>query len=202
MTAENAAVIHPLALRVMHWTTAVAVTVMILSGWRIYDAAPIWDFEFPRDLTLGGWLAGALAWHFAAMWLFGANLLGYLLYGALTGHFRRRLLPLSLRDAGRVILDAAAGRESHAPGRYNAAQRLAYVLAIAALLLAILSGLALWKPVQLQEIAAVMGGYEGARRAHFFAMSALVLFIVGHVALALGAKGALLSMVTGRAAPE
>jgi thiosulfate reductase cytochrome b subunit len=199
---EEKHVIHPLALRVLHWVNALAVIIMILSGWRIYDAAPIWNFEFPRGLTLGGWLAGALAWHFAAMWLLGANLVAYLLYGVLTGHFRRRLLPLSLAGAWRDIRDAVAGETAHAPGRYTAAQRVAYVFAILAIVVAILSGLALWKPVQLQELAAVMGGYEGARRVHFFAMTALVLFILLHVALAVSVKGVLRPMVTGRAEPE
>ncbi|MEK4032736.1 cytochrome b/b6 domain-containing protein [Methylocystis sp. IM3] len=199
MNEKEDSVIHPLALRVLHWINAVAVIVMILSGWRIYDAAPIWDFEFPRGLTLGGWLAGALAWHFAAMWLLGANLLAYLLYGLLTGHFRRRLLPLSPSGAWRDMRGAPAPR---APGRYNAMQRIAYVFAILAVLAAIVSGLAVWKPVQLQELAAVMGGYEGARRLHFFAMAALVLFIVMHVAQAVRVKGLLRPMVTGRAEPE
>lgn len=201
MRHESETVINPLALRVLHWTNAVAVVVMILSGWRIYDAAPIWNFEFPRDLTLGGWLAGALAWHFAAMWLLGANLVTYLLYGVLTGHFRRRLLPLSPAAAWREIAGAHLGA-ARAPGRYGPLQRLAYVFSILAVVVAILSGLALWKPVQLQALAAVMGDYEGARRVHFFAMAALVLFIVPHVALALGMKGVLWPMITGRPEPE
>lgn len=201
MGRESETVIFPLVLRVLHWTNAAAVIVMILSGWRIYDAAPIWNFEFPRDLTLGGWLAGALAWHFAAMWLLGANLVGYLLYGLITGHFRRRLLPLSPAVACREIAGARLGA-GHAPGRYSPLQRVAYVFAILAIVVAILSGLALWKPVQLQEVAAVMGGYEGARRLHFFAMAALALFIVPHVALALSVKGVLRPMITGRPEPE
>jgi thiosulfate reductase cytochrome b subunit len=170
---------------------------MILSGWRIYNAAPIWPFVFPPGFTLGGWLAGALAWHFAAMWLLGANLLAYLLYGLLTGHFRRRFLPFAPGDAVQDLRNITAGRAAHEPGRYNAAQRLAYALAIVAIIAAILSGLALWKPVQLQELAALMGGYEGARRIHFAAMTALVLFIVGHVWIALRA-GVVGPMITGR----
>ncbi|MGJ0507800.1 MAG: cytochrome b/b6 domain-containing protein [Methylocystis sp.] len=190
--------VHPLALRLLHWINALAVLIMILSGWRIYNAAPIWDFVFPAGFTLGGWLAGALAWHFAAMWLLGANFLAWLLYGALTGHFRRRLTPIAPVAAWRDLRDLAAGRMAHEPGRYNAAQRLAYAVALLAILVAIVSGLALWKPVQLHELAALMGGYEGARRLHFAAMTALVVFIVAHVALALGVKGALAPMITGR----
>ncbi len=202
MKNKRDVVIHPLAVRLLHWVNAFAVIVMILSGWRIYDAAPIWSFEFPRDLTLGGWLAGALAWHFAAMWLLCANLFAYLLYGALSGHFRRRLAPLSPVAAWRDIRAALAGRIPHAPGHYSAAQRIAYLFSILALVLAILSGLALWKPVQLQGLAALMGGYEGARRLHFLVMAALVAFLILHVGLAVTIRGVLRAMVTGRMEPS
>ena len=189
---------HPLFLRLVHWINALAVVVMILSGWRIYNASPLFDFVFPPGLTLGGWLAGALAWHFAAMWLLAANLLAYLAYGILSGHFRRRWLPISPAAVWRDLSDLGALHATHVPGRYNAAQRLAYVFAMLAVIVAILSGLAIWKPVQLQELTALMGGFETARRLHFFAMAALVLFFIAHVALALSVKGALAPMVTGR----
>lgn len=171
---------HPLLLRILHWINAFAVIVMILSGWRIYDASPFYGFEFPVEFTLGGWLAGALAWHFAAMWLLGVNLLAYLLYGFATGRFLPRW-----------------GRVTQRPGRYNAAQRMAYVFAILAVIVAMLSGLALWKPVQLQELTALMGGFETARRVHFFAMAALVFFLVVHISQALSNKSALNAMTIG-----
>lgn len=189
--------VHPLFLRIVHWINALAVILMILSGWRIYNASPLFGFEFPAGFTLGGWLAGALAWHFAAMWLLGINLLAYLLYGFLTGHFRRRLLPLRPGLVWRDLRLAVSGRSTHIPGRYNAAQRAAYVFALVAIAVAILSGVAIWKPVQMQEITALMGGFEAARRVHFFAMAALVLFIAVHVASALSAKEALEAMATG-----
>lgn len=188
---------HPLLLRALHWINAFAVIVMILSGWRIYDASPLYGFLFPVEFTLGGWLAGALAWHFAAMWLLVANLLAYLLYGIATGRFLRLFLPLwpgaIWRDAWTVL----TGRMTHVPGRYNAAQRAAYVFAILAVIVAILSGLALWKPVQLQELTALMGGFETARRVHFFAMAALVFFLLAHISLALSNKNALKAMTIG-----
>ncbi len=190
--------VHPLLLRILHWINAFAVIVMILSGWRIYNAAPLFGFDFPAGFTLGGWLAGALAWHFAAMWLLGINLFAYMLYGVSTGHFRRRFLPLwpgaILRDLRLVM----TGRASHGPGEYTAAQRATYVLALGAVVVAILSGLAIWKPVQLQELTAIMGGFETARRVHFFAMAGLVLFLIAHVSLALRMKGVLTAMVTGK----
>ncbi|MBL1255328.1 cytochrome b/b6 domain-containing protein [Methylocystis sp. Sn-Cys] len=188
---------HPLLLRALHWIDAFAVIVMILSGWRIYDASPLYGFLFPAELTLGGWLAGALAWHFAAMWLLAANLLAYLLYGVATGRFLRLFLPLwpgaIWRDARAVL----TGHMAHVPGRYNAAQRAAYVFAILATIVAILSGLALWKPVQLQELTALMGGFETARRVHFVAMAALVFFLLAHISLALSNKSVLKAMTIG-----
>lgn len=191
--------IHPLFLRIVHWINAFAVIVMILSGWRIYNASPFFGFEFPVGFTLGGWLAGALAWHFAAMWLLAINLFVYILYGVLTGHFRRRMLPLWPRAVLHDLQDALAGRAAHAPGRYHGAQRAAYVVAILSIVVAILSGLAIWKPVQLQELTALMGGFEAARRVHFLAMTALVFFIALHVGFAVGVKGVLYPMITGRA---
>lgn len=189
--------LHPLILRVLHWINAFAVFVMILSGWRIYNASPLYPFEFPVGFTLGGWLAGALAWHFAAMWLLAANLLAYLAYGLFSGHFRARLLPLRPGAIWDDFREVFAGR-GHLPGRYNAAQRAVYVLVILIIVVAILSGLAIWKPVQLQELTALMGGFEAARRVHFLTMAALVFFIIVHVSFAFGVSGVLRPMITGR----
>ncbi|QGM96961.1 cytochrome b/b6 domain-containing protein [Methylocystis parvus] len=197
-STEERPPVHPPLLRALHWINAFAVIVMILSGWRIYNASPFFGFEFPAGFTLGGWLAGALAWHFAAMWLLAINLLAYVLYGVLTGHFRRRFLPLWPGIVWRDLRLALTGRAEHRPGNYNAAQRAAYVFALAAIVVAILSGLAIWKPVQLQELTAIMGGFEVARRVHFFAMAGLTLFLIAHVALALGVKGVLKPMATGK----
>src|SRR5215475_14586557 len=91
-------VIHPLWVRLMHWINAVAMLVMIGSGWQIYNASPLFGFTFPRGITLGGWLAGALLWHFAAMWLLVANGMVYVMLGIATGRFRRKWLPLRSGD--------------------------------------------------------------------------------------------------------
>ncbi|MBI1981318.1 MAG: cytochrome b/b6 domain-containing protein [Methylocystis sp.] len=197
--ARTPRIIHPLYIRVTHWVNAVAIFVMVLSGWRIYNASPLFHFEFPAGFTLGGWLAGALAWHFAAMWLLALNGIAYLAYCVVSGHFRRRFLPISLRRALDDIILASQGRLDHAPGRYNAAQRLLYVGVILAVIVAVLSGLAIWKPVQLQALTALMGGYESARRVHFFAMAAIVAFLIVHIGLAVAVKGVLAPMFTGRA---
>ena len=87
--------VHPLLVRITHWVNALAIVVMVLSGWKIYNASPLFDFSFPDDLTLGGWLAGALQWHFAAMWILVLNGMIYLAYGLFSGHLWRRMFPLS-----------------------------------------------------------------------------------------------------------
>ncbi|MGJ0396855.1 MAG: cytochrome b/b6 domain-containing protein [Methylocystis sp.] len=195
--------IHPLFVRVTHWVNAFAIFVMVLSGWRIYNASPLFRFEFPPAFTLGGWLAGALAWHFAGMWLLALNGAAYLAYGIVSGHFRKSFLPVSFLRALDDVIRASQGRLHHAPGRYNAAQRVLYIGVVLAVIVAILSGLAIWKPVQLQGLTALMGGYEAARRVHFFAMAAIVAFLVVHIGLAVSVKGILAPMFTGRAeAPQ
>ena len=198
-TRRDRPLIHPRWVRITHWINAVAMIVMIMSGWQIYNASPLFEFDFPRSITLGGWLAGALAWHFAAMWLLALNGMAYLAYGIVSGHFRRSFLPISLRRALDDVILASRGRLDHAPGRYNAVQRLLYVGVILTVIVAIVSGLAIWKPVQLQGVTAFMGGYEAARRVHFFAMAAIVAFLVVHIGLAVGVKGVLAPMFTGRA---
>ena len=193
-------VIHPLVVRITHWLNALAVLVMVLSGWKIYNAAPLFDFKFPDELTLGGWLAGALQWHFAAMWLLALNGLVYLAYGIASGHFRRKLLPISPRAVIADVSRALRGQLKHEDlSVYSAAQRAAYLGLIVALVLLVLSGLAIWKPVQLQELAALMGGYEGARLVHFICMAAVVLILIVHVVMVALVPRTLPSMVTGKA---
>ena len=192
--------VHPLIVRITHWVNAFAILLMVASGWRIYNASPLFDFKFPKDLTLGGWLAGALQWHFAAMWLLALNGLVYVVYGILAGHFRRKLLPIS---PGALLSDVGAalrGRLAHDDLRvYNAAQRAAYLGAIVLGVVLILSGLVIWKPVQFHVLGALMGDYEGARLLHFFAMAALVMFVVVHVLMVALVPRTLPTMFTGRA---
>ncbi len=186
-------------MRVTHWVNALAVVVMIGSGWEIYNASPLFPFRFPRSITLGGWLAGALLWHFAAMWLLVVNGLVYLALGLATGRFRRKLLPIR---AGEVLADvkaALSGRLVHDDlSVYNAVQKLLYLGVILAGVVIVLSGLAIWKPVQLQELTAVFGGFDAARYVHFFAMAAIVGFLVVHVLMALLVPKSLRAMIKGR----
>jgi thiosulfate reductase cytochrome b subunit len=192
--------VHPLVVRITHWINALAILVMVASGWRIYNASPLFEsFTFPEALTLGGWLAGALQWHFAAMWLLALNGVVYVAYGIVSGHFRRKLLPISPGAVLRDVSEALRGRLAHDDlSVYNAAQRAAYLVLILALFVMILSGLAIWKPVQLQELAALMGGYEGARLLHFFAMSLVVFIVAVHVAMVALVPRTFPTMFTGR----
>jgi thiosulfate reductase cytochrome b subunit len=191
--------VHPRWVRITHWINALAMLVMIGSGWEIYNASPLFGFSFPRSITLGGWLAGALLWHFAAMWLLVINGMIYVLLGFLTGRFRRRLWPIRPRD---VVADTRAALAFRLPhddlSVYNAVQRLLYAGVLVAGVVIVLSGLTLWKPIQLQELAAVFGGYEGARFVHFFAMAAIVGFLVIHIVLAIVVPKSLRAIVTGR----
>lgn len=193
------ATLHPLVVRITHWVNALAMILMIGSGWRIYNASPIFDFTFPRDFTLGGWLGGALQWHFAAMWLLVVNGLVYLVYGFWSGHLKASMLPLTPRAFYDDARAALAFRLPHALGRYNAVQKALYLGVLALGVLVVLSGLAIWKPVQFHLLAAVFGGYEGARIVHFLCMSGIVGFIIVHLALVAIVPSVFLPMITGRA---
>lgn len=191
--------VHPPIVRLTHWINAFAILIMVLSGWRIYNADPFLGFRIPDGWTLGGWLAGALQWHFAAMWLLALNGVVYLAYGVLTGHLRRRLTPLAPAAVFRDVSAAVRGRLGHDDlSVYNAAQRAAYLAAIVLLVLLVLSGLVLWKPVQFHALGMLMGDYDGARYVHFFAMAALVGFVLVHVVMAMLVPRSLLAMFTGR----
>jgi thiosulfate reductase cytochrome b subunit len=194
------ATIHPRWVRVCHWINALAVLVMIGSGWQIYNASPLFDFlTFPRQIALGNWLAGALLWHFAAMWLLVINGIVYVTLGIVTGRFSRRLLPIRPAEVIADVRAALTFKLTHDdPRYYNAVQKLLYAGVVAANIVIVFSGLSIWKPVQFQELTALFGGYDTARYVHFFAMAAIVGFLVVHVVLALIVPKSLRAMVTGR----
>ena len=193
------AVIHPAWVRVTHWVNALAMVVMIGSGWRIYDASPLFPFVFPEQFTLGYGLAGALLWHFAAMWLLVVNGIVYVMLGFLSGRFRRKFFPIRSREIVSDLIAALTFRLSHNDlSVYNAVQKLLYVGVIGAGVVIILSGVAIWKPVQFQELTALFGGYDAARYVHFGAMAAIVGFLAVHVALALLVPKSLRAMIRGR----
>ena len=196
---DSSLTIHPVWLRATHWLNALAVVIMTLSGWRIYNASPLFDFKFAKEITLGGWLGGAIQWHFAAMWLLAANGLVYLLCNVGSGRIVRKFFPLSPRAIVADLLAALRGQLSHAdPSQYNAVQRAAYLFAMVDAVLLVLSGLVLWKSVQFPLLRELLGGYEGARLVHFFAMAAMVAFVMVHLAMAAMVPRTLLAMIRGR----
>ena len=201
----NAQLIHPLYVRITHWINALAILIMIGSGWRIYNASPLFPFSFPPSITLGdglaggSGLAGALLWHFAGMWLLVLNGCIYVTLGFGTGRFRRKLLPIRPGEVARDLSAALTGQLRHDDlTRYNAVQKLLYASILVMGVVIVLSGLAMWKPVQLWELTLLFGGYEGARLVHFFAMAGIVLFLVLHVVMALLVPQSLRAMIRGR----
>ncbi|OMQ25764.1 cytochrome b/b6 domain-containing protein [Serratia oryzae] len=199
MTPEKISLIHPLWLRLTHWLNALAMLIMVTSGWRIYNASPLFNFRFMNELTLGGWLGGALQWHFAGMWLFGLNGLCYLLINLFSGRFKRQYWPLSPRQFFIDLWAALRGKLQHADLRhYNMVQRAAYLLVMVVSILSVLSGLVMWKSVQFPLLRVLLGGYEMARYIHFFAMSVLVGFVVIHLVMVALVPRTLLAMLRGR----
>jgi len=196
---EPAKVIIPAWVRTMHWINAIAMILMIMSGWQIYNASPLFNFKFSHSITLGEWLGGALLWHFAAMWLLMINGLAYLITGLATGRFRKKLLPI--KPAG-VISDLKAAltfKLAHDDlSTYNYVQKLLYAGIIVVGVVIVLSGLSIWKPVQLYWLVMLFGDYPAARYVHFLCMSLIVAFLIVHVALALLVPKSLRAMIIGR----
>jgi len=196
---DTGATIHPRWVRICHCINALAILVMIGSGWQIYNASPLFGFVFPREIALGNWLAGALLWHFAAMWVLVINGVIYVTLGIVTGRFRRKLYPIRPSEVVADLKAAATFKLSHDDlSHYNAVQKLLYTGVILAGVVIVLSGLSIWKPVQFQELTALFGGYDAARYVHFLAMATIVGFLIVHVALALVVPKSLRAMIIGR----
>jgi len=187
--------VHPLPVRVAHAVNAFAMVCMLMSGWAIYNASPIFAFRFPTWATVGGWLGGSIAWHFAAMWLLVVNGLVYVGYGFASGHFRRVLLPIRKDDFVRDLRQAARFELPHRPGVYNAVQRLLYVVVLLLGVLVVASGLSIWKPVQLFWLTDIFGGYDIARYVHFIAMAGIAGFVVIHLLLVLIVPRTIIPMI-------
>ncbi|GLH43058.1 thioredoxin reductase [Pseudomonas atacamensis] len=189
--------LHPWPVRFTHWVNAACMVCMFMSGWAIYNASPLFSFRFPVSLTVGGWLGGALAWHFAFMWLLLINGAIYVLYGFVSRHFKRDLLPIGIAALKHDLTAVLRFRLVHEKGVYNAMQRLMYWMVLAAGVLIVISGVAIWKPVQLQELVALLGGYDVARYVHFAAMTMIAAFVVIHLVLVILVPKTLLPMITG-----
>jgi thiosulfate reductase cytochrome b subunit len=190
---------HPRVLRLMHWINAIAMIVMILSGWKIYNDDVLFGIlHFPDDIVLGIWAQHALQWHFFGMWILVVNGLAYLVYGLVSGRFRRLLVPLSPRQVLHEVIDALRFRLQHADlTHYNAVQKTLYLGIILIGVLQVISGVAIWKPVQFSFLTALFYDFQGARLAHFIGMGLIVLFLLVHVTLALLVPKTLLAMLSG-----
>ena len=205
-------ILHPRVVRYAHWCWAFGVIILIGSGWQIYNQEPLFGFSFPQWLTIGlgsdegaervhndiG-LAGALLWHFAAMWLLLISLSVYVIYGVVSGHFRKHFAPIWPRQVLSDVFNFFRGRLDHRLGMRNAVQKLLYVFAVLSMILMVWSGLVLWKPVRFEELGVPIGNYEGARYVHFFGMASIVLFVIVHIALTLLVPKVLPPMITGKA---
>jgi len=200
VTPATGQLVQPAWVRAMHWTNAFAMVLMIMSGWQIYNASPLFAFlKFSKSITLGDWLGGALLWHFAAMWLLMVNGLAYLVMGLATGRFRKKLLPITPTGVVSDVKAALTFKLAHDDlTKYNYVQKLLYAGIIVVGIVIVLSGLSIWKPVQLQWLTALFGGYDIARYVHFICMSLIVAFLVVHVALALLVPKSLRAMIIGR----
>ncbi|EJZ58253.1 Thiosulfate reductase cytochrome B subunit [Pseudomonas fluorescens R124] len=189
---------HPRWLRLAHWLNALAVLVMVTSGWRIYNASPLYGFDFPKSITLGGWLGGALQWHFAAMWLLVLVGLFYLLLNLFSGRLSRRFFPVSPKGFFHDLGAAMHGRLGHDDiSHYNHVQRVAYLFVMLDITVLVISGLVLWKSVQFPLLRELLGGYDSARHVHFIAMSLLVAFIAVHLVMVILVPKTLWAMIVG-----
>lgn len=187
----RAAYEHPWIVRATHWVTAVALVVLVGSGFQIFAAFPSFGpkipqedlFVVPEALRLGGWLAGALMWHFTFMWIFIAAGVAYVGYQLVSRRYRMVLF--TPRDVAGVwpMVRHYALRRAKPPvtGPYNALQKLAYTSTILFGVVSVLSGLVLFNPVQFSWLAWLMGGYSRARIWHFLAMCGFLAFIPGHL---------------------
>jgi thiosulfate reductase cytochrome b subunit len=179
---------HPFIIRATHWINVAALALMVASGLRIYNASPVFSFRIPDVLTLGGWLAGARQWHFFAMWLFFANGAVWLCYNLLTRHGRQTTLfrPSDARGIGPMVGYYLGVRKEHPPvKKYNALQKLAYTGIAFVGLVMILTGIAIYWPVQYSVLTSIFGGYDTARVWHFLSMTAILLFVLGHLGMVL-----------------
>jgi thiosulfate reductase cytochrome b subunit len=170
----------------MHWINAAVMMVMITSGWGIYDDdVIIHGLHFSGFWRLGDWAAWSLNWHLAGMWFFGINGLVYLIYGLMTGRFRERLLPIRWRDIIHTVIDTLHFKFAHEDLTvYNAVQKILYIVVIFSGIDQVLTGLAIWKPVQFSGLVTLFGGFQSARVFHFAGMVVIVGFLILHVVVA------------------
>jgi thiosulfate reductase cytochrome b subunit len=173
---------QPLIVKIFHWVNLISLFGMVASGLQIYNANPVFGgrdgLHIPWLITLGGWLAGGRNWHFAMMWIYGLNLLGYGIYILWTRRWRDRFVDPQ---------DLKALQLSSNPKRRNYAwHRIVYTSIIPILLLAIVSGLSMYQPVQFYWLSSLFGDWQALRTAHFMTIPLVLIFTFVHSSLALG----------------
>ena len=186
---------HPLVVRFCHWLNAIALFVLVASGLRIFLAFPSLSpkipqqnfVTYPKWLTLGGWLGGALQWHFTFMWVFVGTGIVYLAYQVATGHIKQVLfMPRDIKGVWPMARHYFLfGKKLPLFEPYNPLQKLAYTTSIAFGVLSTITGIALFKPVQFGWLAWMMGGFHLVRGWHFFTMLGFLSFIPGHLIMVL-----------------
>jgi Ni/Fe-hydrogenase b-type cytochrome subunit len=204
----RAAYEHPLAIRITHWVNAISLFVMVGSGLGIFRAFPSFGpkipeqvfLDVPKSLTIGGWLGGALQWHFTFMWFFVGSGVIYIAYQIFSGHYRTVLF--TPKDIPGVWPMARHyfffGPKPRATGQYNPLQKLAYTSTVGFGLLSLLTGIVLYKPAQFSWLAFLFGGFHLARGWHFAAMCGFLAFIPGHlIMVALHGWSNFFSMLSG-----
>ncbi len=191
--------LHPLPVRIMHWTNAIAMIIMIMSGWGIYDDYVIIPgLHFSPTFRLGSWASPSIMWHFAGMWLLALNGLAYLTWGVFTGRLRERLLPIRFGELVHTVRDTLHFKIQHEDLTvYNAVQKLLYIVVILAGISQVATGLFIWKPIQFSSAVALLGGFQALRIEHFIGMSVIVGFLIVHVALSLLVPQTLWAMLSG-----
>jgi thiosulfate reductase cytochrome b subunit len=204
---------QPLAIRLNHWLNVLLIVIMAGSGLEIFAAYPAlgarggqydwypWQNVAPPNwLTIGGWLAGARHWHFAIAWFLVLNGCIYIAYFFLSGEWRRRLF-LPQRDARNALLMFGyylrVLRTPPAVDFYNGLQRFAYTGVLILITIQVLSGLAIYKPVQLHWLLTIFVNYDVARVVHLAGLVLLALFVAVHVVMVSLHPRDLAAMVTG-----
>lgn len=199
---------HPWPVRFSHWVNTVALFVMVGSGFQIFRAFPSFGakipqkdlLNWPKGLAIGGWLAGGLQWHMTFMWIYVATGLFYVLYEVASGNYRQVLfVPRDIPGVWPMVRHYFFfGPKPPEREAYNPLQKLAYTSAIVLGVLSVLTGIAIWKPVQFSWLAALMGGFHNARIWHFVVMWAILAFVFGHlVMVVLHGWNNFVSMLTG-----
>ena len=199
---------HPWPVRFSHWVNTVALFVMVGSGFQIFRAFPSFGEKipqkdlliWPKSLAIGGWLGGGLQWHMTFMWIYVATGLFYVLYEAGSGNYKQVLfVPRDIPGVWPMVRHYFFfGPKPPEREAYNPLQKLAYTSAILLGVLSVLTGIAIWKPVQFSWLAALMGGFHYARIWHFAVMWAILFFIFGHlVMVVLHGWNNFVSMLTG-----